>query len=346
MLQLFGLGPALRLISRRQHRGPQSLHLRPGHIQPWRLLHNIHTGRVCSVASFPLRRVHQLPSAHVLTAAKYLQRSTHYEIAMAAVERGLHVMVTKPAVKTLTHHLSLIDAAKKKGVFVMVEVHKRFDPIYVRMQCRCGDSLFVCRTLHPPLRTASHTEWSVWRANYSTRVAADRRSRPHPEAWWMLILSGVHVPAQAPARDICRMGGQVLREYASLSAPLVLMLILTAQDISYYLNSHHVDFHEWCLLGKARPTTVTAIASTGVAKSKGIDTEDTITLTVQWKNLADGTLASAVLPPNAYPYTKISTQCPCARRLAALYLVVDRPQGRRSQSTTFFLHGTYGRGDR
>jgi D-galacturonate reductase len=90
---------------------------------------------------------------------------------------------------------------------------------------------------------------------------------------------------------------------ASLSAPLALMLILTAQDISYYLNSHHVDFHEWCLLGKARPTTVTAIASTGVAKSKGIDTEDTITLTVQWKNLADGTLASAVLPPNACPYT-------------------------------------------
>ena len=61
-----------------------------------------------------------------------MPRSTHYEIAMAAVERGLHVMVTKPAVKTLAHHLSLIEAAKKKGVFVMVEVHKRFDPIYVR----------------------------------------------------------------------------------------------------------------------------------------------------------------------------------------------------------------------
>lgn len=60
------------------------------------------------------------------------------------------------------------------------------------------------------------------------------------------------------------------------------------------MNSHHVDFHEWVLLGRARPVTVTAIASTGVAKSLGIDTEDTITLTVQWQNLNDGTLATGI----------------------------------------------------
>ncbi len=40
-------------------------------------------------------------------------------------------MVTKPCVKELTDHIALAEAAKAKGVLVQVEVHKRFDPIYV-----------------------------------------------------------------------------------------------------------------------------------------------------------------------------------------------------------------------
>jgi D-galacturonate reductase len=68
-----------------------------------------------------------------------------------------------------------------------------------------------------------------------------------------------------------------------------------SSDISYYLNSHHIDFHEWCVGEKSRPIRVTACASTGVAKAAyDIDTEDTITLTVQWENLADGSLGTAV----------------------------------------------------
>jgi D-galacturonate reductase len=57
-------------------------------------------------------------------------------------------------------------------------------------------------------------------------------------------------------------------------------------DISYYLNSHHIDFHEWCMENSSRPVSVTAVASTGAAKSLfDINCEDTITLTVQWENL-------------------------------------------------------------
>ena len=37
-------------------------------------------------------------------------------------------------------------------------------------------------------------------------------------------------------------------------------------DISYYLNSHHIDFHEWCVGHKSRPVQVTALASTGELK--------------------------------------------------------------------------------
>ena len=75
-----------------------------------------------------------------------------------------------------------------------------------------------------------------------------------------------------------------------------------SSDISYYLNSHHVDFHEWANHGIARPVSVVATGSTGIAKSKyDIDTEDTITLTVQWQNFADGSLGAgtAALRPGS-----------------------------------------------
>ncbi|KIK71188.1 hypothetical protein GYMLUDRAFT_90173 [Collybiopsis luxurians FD-317 M1] len=55
---------------------------------------------------------------------------THYAISMYAIERGIHVLVTKPAVQLLSHHNELIAAAKKHGVVCFVEHHKRFDPVY------------------------------------------------------------------------------------------------------------------------------------------------------------------------------------------------------------------------
>ena len=38
-----------------------------------------------------------------------------------------------------------------------------------------------------------------------------------------------------------------------------------SSDISYYLNSHHIDFHCWSMIGKAIPVSVVGTASTGVA---------------------------------------------------------------------------------
>ena len=55
---------------------------------------------------------------------------THYDIIDAALERGLHVMATKPVVKTLKEHQKLVEKAKAKNVLLQIEVHKRFDPIY------------------------------------------------------------------------------------------------------------------------------------------------------------------------------------------------------------------------
>jgi D-galacturonate reductase len=69
-----------------------------------------------------------------------------------------------------------------------------------------------------------------------------------------------------------------------------------SSDISYYLNSHHIDYHEWCMHGKARPLRVAAHASNGVAKTRldGVETEDTITIVVDWKNFEDGSIGHGV----------------------------------------------------
>merc|ERR1719265_2255118 len=127
---------------------------------------------------------------------------------MYAVERGVHVMLTKPPVMTVAAHRALIDAARKRGVLVQVEFHKRYDPIYAdartRIRSTMGDFQYWCSHMTQP-KTQLET-FKAWAGKSS--------------------------------------------------------------DISYYLNSHHIDYHEWCMHGKARPIRVTAHASNGVANKK------------------------------------------------------------------------------
>lgn len=154
---------------------------------------------------------------------------THFEIALDAVNRGMHVLVTKPLVKTLEEHKRLHEAAIANNVLVITEVHKRFDPIYI------------------------------------------------------------------DARDKLKGLGPFSYLYSYMSQPKYQLETFKAwagksSDISYYLNSHHIDFHEWCVGETARPVTVTATASTGTAKRLfEIDCEDTITLTVRWDILDPAT---------------------------------------------------------
>jgi D-galacturonate reductase len=51
---------------------------------------------------------------------------THYPIASYAIERGIHVLITKPATQLLAHHNALIEAARKHNVVCFVEHHKRY----------------------------------------------------------------------------------------------------------------------------------------------------------------------------------------------------------------------------
>lgn len=164
---------------------------------------------------------------------------THYEIAKCCIEHGLHVLITKPIVQTLTHHKTLSELSTRNNVLVGVEVHKRLDPFY-----------------------------------------SDARDK---------ISSG-------------SLGDEFQYLYAYMSQPKHQLDTFKAwagksSDISYYLNSHHIDFTEWCLHNKARPVRVIGTSSTGVASRKDgiVDTcEDSITLTVQWQNMEHKTLGCAI----------------------------------------------------
>ena len=55
---------------------------------------------------------------------------SHFSIAAACLQRGLHVLVTKPLVKSLSQHRALLEIASAADRILAVEVHKRWDPIY------------------------------------------------------------------------------------------------------------------------------------------------------------------------------------------------------------------------
>ena len=135
----------------------------------------------------------------------------------------------------LKEHEALIDAANRHEVLVAVEVHKRWDPIYVDARDRIrslGDFSFINAYMSQPKKQLA-----------------------------------------------------TFRHWAGKSS-----------DISYYLNSHHVDFHTWSIGDFAHPVSVVATASSGVADHSPfeINTEDTITLTTQWKNNESQNLGTAI----------------------------------------------------
>jgi D-galacturonate reductase len=155
--------------------------------------------------------------------------TTHYPIALYAIERKIHVLITKPAVKTLEHHQALLAAAKKHGVFVYIEHHKRFDPAY-------ADARFKAQNMGD--------------FNYFYSYMSQPKSQLETFKAWAGVDS----------------------------------------DISYYLNSHHIDVCESMVqtLGFV-PVKVSASASKGTAVSLGCDpaTEDTISLLVHWVKKSD-----------------------------------------------------------
>lgn len=165
---------------------------------------------------------------------------THYPIALYAIQRGIHVMITKPAVQLLSHHLHLLAESRKHNVIVYIEHHKRYDPAYADSRRRALD------------------EAALGEFNYFYSYMSQPKSQLETFKAWA-------------GKD---------------------------SDISYYLNSHHIDVHESMVSERGWvPVSVTASASEGIANGLGCQpgTEDTITLLVNWeKEGAQGTRGTAI----------------------------------------------------
>ncbi len=106
-------------------------------------------------------------------------------------------------------------------------------------------------------------------------------------------------PMYADARDRIRSLGEFSLFQSYMSQPCSQLDTFrswagTGSDISWYLNSHHVDFHVWAAGNSARPLRIRASAADGRARTRGIDTEDSITLLVDWENVPSGNRATAV----------------------------------------------------
>lgn len=178
--------------------------------------------------------IEALPKGSAVTI--FTPDSTHFDIAKYAIERGHHVLVTKPATKLLAHHLELLALAEAQGVFVYVEHHKRFDPAY-------ADAKFKSKNLGD--------------FNYFYSYMSQPKSQLETFKAWA-------------GRE---------------------------SDISYYLNSHHVDVCEWMVRDAGwRPSTVRASASLGISEEVGCvkGTEDTITLLVDWTRPGDDKRATGI----------------------------------------------------
>lgn len=149
--------------------------------------------------------------------------TTHYPIALYAIQRGIHVLITKPAVKHLVEHQELIRESRKHKVFVFVEHHKRFDPAYADARARAK---------------------TLGEFNYFCSYMSQPKSQLETFKAWA-------------GRD---------------------------SDISYYLNSHHVDICE-SMVPDYKPVRITASGSRGTAEDLGCvaGTEDTISLLVEWQ---------------------------------------------------------------
>jgi len=100
---------------------------------------DVYHGLDTQFESFPADSVDRDPNAYKLALEEtspgdvvtiFTPDDTHYAIAKDAVQRGCHVLIAKPIVKTLEEHLDLLAASKAKDVLVAMEVHKRWDPIY------------------------------------------------------------------------------------------------------------------------------------------------------------------------------------------------------------------------
>ncbi len=175
------------------------------HLQ--RCIGDVYRGMDVAFESFPGDNASSDPAAYRAAlnevsagdvVAVFTPDDTHFQIAIDAVERGCHVLVAKPLVKTLDQHRQLAEFANTENVLVAMEVHKRWDPIYADARDRIrtmGDFSFFQSYMSQPKSqldtfrswagkssdisyylNAHHVDFHVWAVSSFARPVAVRAS--------------------------------------------------------------------------------------------------------------------------------------------------------------------------
>ena len=82
-------------------------------------------GLADEVNSHPISKLDEVAADAVIVATT---TSSHLDVACAAINLGLHVLVEKPIAPTIKEAQTIIDAAKSKGVVLAVGHTERFNP--------------------------------------------------------------------------------------------------------------------------------------------------------------------------------------------------------------------------
>lgn len=69
--------------------------------------------------------------------------TTHFDLAVAAIERGKHLFIEKPVTQTVAEAKQLIAAAKKQGITAQVGHVERFNPAMLAVQGLAMNPMFI-----------------------------------------------------------------------------------------------------------------------------------------------------------------------------------------------------------
>lgn len=174
----------------------------------------------------------------------YTPDSPHFDIAMYALKKGMHVFIAKPIVLSCKEHWLIQQEAARQRLICCAEFHKRLHGMIIN-----------------PKKQLIHFR-----------------------------LDPMYSDAKEQMRDTDTFG-HLTYFYAYMSQPKAQLHAFKAwagreADISFYLNSHHLDFLLWALRGtgccciseqerkslivsdKIEPISVFAMGSQGIANSE------------------------------------------------------------------------------
>mmetsp|Transcript_39454 Transcript_39454/g.111807 ORF Transcript_39454/g.111807 Transcript_39454/m.111807 type:complete len:273 (-) Transcript_39454:1025-1843(-) len=151
-----------------------------------RKIGDVYTDMDITVECFPSDDVQHDPSAYKQAVASMYPGDiaivvtpddTHAAIALEAVNHGLHVLLAKPAVKTLAEHRELMEAAARKGVLV--------------------SRALKCPPFHSSWRGEQGGSRKHARGSAEAMLNTLRDSDLHSLRAWLLILTAHHTPSTA-----------------------------------------------------------------------------------------------------------------------------------------------------